>query len=606
MPRLTDEQLSKNVDQLLQVVENMPLKEEGKTYLRGKIIIDVYDVWQFDDENNDYTLEEFLADNENPKYKNVKATYGIDNSTQWNRYVRNFFNSAKKFRNKVLVKYLEDLEKLSPAEKTLKISQQLEKFSKAALFHKYGIEEIKDPVWNKQVQDILGEQMKFAKEQAKYITKTNLPITEEDLVHELYIVEQLENKIAFEGVRYQKECDEFWQKKTFDPAYMGNYIRNDLVKFMNNFIIEKLRPLNQFEKNKYLMFSAKQFETHTPPKRHKAFQIKFNDAYWFPNPMPFKENETWMLRYANLYWKHYSRNFEMLKEAFMNIYESFYKNLEKQQPIYVDRDYNQFLKDLYYTYPLYRSPVNFYFQWKENLKYLKNEILENLIVLPAESKIHYLQRMSIKFNELLEDAITSKKQYEKLFVEFKTSEEEVLHQRHLENDLVQILNSDPPSFRDTLEPDFHPQTINLQTDFYNYNYGQIIREALEFVNNQINVLGPNTKSLENNKTENNLLTEDFDSLLPTDRQSYILDMLEDLGITVNGKSVLTERKKSAVRGIAEALLEANFLPAFSLEKSYRMLADKIGVEIKSSLDFSTTSQTFKRKTEQYLKNNPPE
>ncbi|WP_262896500.1 hypothetical protein [Chryseobacterium sp. KMC2] len=44
MARLSDEQLSKYVDQLMQLVAKLPLKDAGKDYLQAQIIIDVYDV----------------------------------------------------------------------------------------------------------------------------------------------------------------------------------------------------------------------------------------------------------------------------------------------------------------------------------------------------------------------------------------------------------------------------------------------------------------------------------------------------------------------------------------------------------------------------------
>lgn len=606
MAHLDDNNLSKKVDALLQFINTLPLKEPGKIYLRGKVIVDVYDIWHFDDENNSYSFEEFIADPENPKYDGVKATYGIDNEAQWNRYLNTFVENIKKVRNQAVIKYFDGLDSLSPQEKVVSLSNQLEKFSKAELFNKHGIKEIKDPVWHNQLKEILGTQIQFAKEQSEYITASNLPITEENPNNELFIVEEIENKIAFEGVRYKRECEDFWQTKTFNPSYMGSYIENDLVKFIQNFLYEKLRPLNNFERNKYLIFSAKQFETHTPPKRFKAFRYKFHDAYWHPNPMPFKENETWMFRYSNHYWKHYTLKFDLLKSTFMKVYNDFYEDKPSNQPMYVNTCLNNFLKDLYYTYPLYNSPVSFYYQWQNNLKALQQEVLENLILLPQESKQPYLDKILIQLQDLYKDAVTSKDVYDEMFTKYSTTIDDVLRQGDLSNPLVKILNSDPPNFHQTLEPEFHPQTINLQTDFYNYHYGLVISSAIEFINAQVN------KTMNvvvfNNQNEGNRIEFiiAFDNILSSSKQSYLLELLEDLGITVNGKSVLTERKKSALRGVAEALLEANFLPAFSLEKSYRMLAEKIGAEIKSKLDFTNTSQEFKSKTERYLKNNPPE
>ncbi|MBL3548866.1 hypothetical protein [Chryseobacterium sp. KMC2] len=141
-------------------------------------------------------MDEYLADPKNPRYNNVKAAYGIENISQWKRYATTFVNNIKKVRTAYLKKYLDSLDRLSPQEKSVAISKQLEKFNKADLFHKYGITEIKDPEWNEQVKDVLSNKMKFAKEQAFYITNTEIPVRESGQNDDrVYIVEELEDRL---------------------------------------------------------------------------------------------------------------------------------------------------------------------------------------------------------------------------------------------------------------------------------------------------------------------------------------------------------------------------------------------------------------------------
>src|SRR5690606_20183787 len=96
----------------------------------------------------------------------------------------------------------------------------------------------------------------------------------------------------------------------------------------------------------------------------------------------------------------------------------------------------------------------------------------------------------------------------------------------------------------------------------------------------------------------------FESAISHEKQKYILQLLEDLGLTNNGRSLITERKKSALRGVAEALIESNILSALSLEKSYRLIAEKIGLALSSKLDYTNTSIDFKKKADQYIKDHP--
>jgi len=796
MARLSDEQLSKYVDQLMQLVAKLPLKHEGKDYLQAQIIIDVYDVWQFDDESNTFSLDDYLADPKNPQYNNVKATYGIENISQWKRYATTFVNNIKKVRTAYLKKYLDSLERLSPQEKSVAISKQLEKFNKADLFHKYGITEIKDPEWNEQVKDILSNKMKFAKEQAFYITSTEIPVREPDQNDDtVYIVEELEDWMAWEGVRYIKKTEHFGSENRFDPGYFGRFIATDLAKRMEEFIMSKIRPLNQFEINKYLALSSKQFETFTPPKRHKAFQLKFHDAYWHPNPMPYKENETWQKRYSNHFWKHYTRNFDFLKESFMSLYRTFYSNFSQLNSNGGNNTANiqlpKFLKLIENENPTNESPLKSYYEWENSLQELKIEILDNLSLLRSENKQDYLEKVSLLLQKFTNRNYVEKQLYLGLLIEYDLNIMDVLTSDNIDNELINAIRSKALIFDDSMPPNYYESINDLQYTFYNYHLGRFVSQAATFTQNKIQGLsdivsnnGKNTETkpddievayikemygdgfmpkslnistdalyralstlpikLHKSKTpadnyfrwqnlkkeldwevSSNLLKLDgvFDkniylskliaeftdwtfykeydkeliedweleygqnfinairsserdndfvkqmrrpfsdldtgglewielkkikdirehvnnymflsfvnhclgflkkyksdlekvnatkpphaktesivtfekTILPA-KQKYILKMLEDLSLTNNGKSIISERKKSALRGIAEALIESNIL-SLSLEKSYRIIAEKINVEVRSKIDISYTSDIYKKKALKYI------
>lgn len=801
MARLSDDQLSKYVDQLMQLVAKLPLKQEGKDYLQAQIIIDAYDVWQFDDENNTFSLEEYLADPQNPQYNNVKATYGIENISQWKRYATTFVNKLKKVRTAYLEKYLDSLDKLTPQEKSIAISKQLEKFNKADLFHKYGITEIRDPEWNEQVKDILSNKMKFAKEQAFYLTNTEIPVREPDQNDDtVYIVEELEDWMAWEGVRYVKKTENFGSENRFDPGYFGRFIATDLAKRMEEFILGKIRPLNQYEVNKYLALSAKQFDTFTPPKRHKAFQLKFHDAYWYPNPMPYKENETWQNRYSNHFWKHYTRNFEFLKESFMSLYRTFYSNFSQLNSNGGNNTANiqlqKFLKLIENENPLNESPLKYYHDWENSLQELKIEILDNLSLLRSENKQDYLEKVSLSLQKFSNRNYVQKQVYLGLLIEYDLNTMDVLTSDNIDNELISAIRSNAIIFDDSMPPNYYESINDLQHTFYNYHLGRIVNDAATFTQNKIQGLSENVstkhelteidpesievsfikemygdgfmpKSLNiatdalyralstlpvklhksktpadnyfrwqnlkreldwevssnllklqsvfdkkiylskliaeftdwtfykeydkelideweleygqnfinairsserdndfvkqmrrpfsdldtggleweelkkikdirenvNNymflsfvnhclvflnkyKSDLEMISESklpgdnaacivtFESAISHEKQKYILQILEDLGLTNNGRSLITERKKSALRGVAEALIESNILSALSLEKSYRLIAEKIGLALSSKLDYTNTSIDFKKKADQYIKDHP--
>ncbi|WNW01862.1 hypothetical protein RRF68_00180 [Tenacibaculum sp. HL-MS23] len=143
---------------------------------------------------------------------------------------------------------------------------------------------------------------------------------------DLLLVEELEKRIAIEAVEYKKNCDDYWETYTFDPTYFDAFISGELYTIFLNAIYERIKPLNDFEINKYLTLSVNQFKTHIPQKRAEAFKRIYHDTYWHPNYMEYNPNQ-----YENKYpvhvWKHYTNHFHLFKEASENILQDFKKGL---------------------------------------------------------------------------------------------------------------------------------------------------------------------------------------------------------------------------------------------------------------------------------------
>lgn len=95
----------------------------------------------------------------------------------------------------------------------------------------------------------------------------------------------------------------------------------------------------------------------------------------------------------------------------------------------------------------------------------------------------------------------------------------------------------------------------------------------------------------------------LEDLLTAEAEDFLLKMLEDLKITTNGKASLSERRKGALRGVIEAAIEKKVLPQMSLETLCKYVAAKIGLELKSKLDFSETSEKNRRDALQYISAN---
>lgn len=99
------------------------------------------------------------------------------------------------------------------------------------------------------------------------------------------------------------------------------------------------------------------------------------------------------------------------------------------------------------------------------------------------------------------------------------------------------------------------------------------------------------------------IKETLETLVNEKNQLFISKMMEDLNITLNGKSKISERKKGAIRGVVEALKENKILPDKSLDFLSRILGEKIGLKINSKLDFTNTSQKYKQEANNYISKN---
>lgn len=133
-------------------------------------------------------------------------------------------------------------------------------------------------------------------------------------------------------------------------------------------------------------------------------------------------------------------------------------------------------------------------------------------------------------------------------------------------------------------------------------YIKTIKKWLENEKSFLKEIQPSIKEL---PAVNNSIEHNFETILSDQvKRQYVLNLLEDLSIISNGQSILSTRKKGALRGVVEALREDNILPQLGIDKLCKIIANQIGLELKSKLDFSDISKKFQKEAKQYIKNNP--
>lgn len=148
--------------------------------------------------------------------------------------------------------------------------------------------------------------------------------------------------------------------------------------------------------------------------------------------------------------------------------------------------FRQLLKDWEFNYPLKYAPLSYFHMWKENLRYFRIEVLDNLMQIPDSAKIHYLDNLKYQISECQKAAHTSEQEYISLLSKYNTNKRDILERTDYENKIFEVINAEVPSFHESMEPDFFPDTLNIQHVFYNYHYGEAIKEAISFLDEQTN------------------------------------------------------------------------------------------------------------------------
>ncbi len=210
-----------------------------------------------------------------------------------------------------------------------------------------------------------------------------------DNFKDLLLVEELEKRVAIEAAEYKKNCDDYWETYTFDPTYFDTFISGELYTIFLNAIYERIKPLNDFEINKYLTLSLNQFNTHTPTKRAEEFKRIYHNTYWFPNYMEYNPNQ-----YENKYpvhvWKHYANHFHLFKEASENILQDFKKGLigsGRKQEVIAKPKTKLKSKHNSFTYKKWRFEST-------NLTYLKESLIDKKLIASDTELKHFRKAFS--------------------------------------------------------------------------------------------------------------------------------------------------------------------------------------------------------------------
>lgn len=316
---------------------------------------------------------------------------------------------------------------------------------------------------------------------------------------EIFLVEELENRLAIEAVRYKHKIDEEWETNRFDPSYFDNFITGSLYAEFIQALYDRVKPLNSHEANRFLTLSVAQFKTHTPEKRFKDFVLNYWHTKWFPNLMSDDVADE-DVKYATHIWNHYTNHFHLFSTSIDKAVEDFKAGFIGSQPTHSKTDaitptikyeaFNHYLKQFQYNYPYQTTVFDFKFSMKDYLDYFRTEILENIVHLDKDNRKPYLNKLKYELESKQEHAYTKKETIDEWLTKYNLASEDAIRVDNSNNELYKILATEPPKFEEEFEENFNRDTHGIQTDFYNYYYGTNLVAAIAFIDEQILQLHP--------------------------------------------------------------------------------------------------------------------
>ncbi len=362
---------------------------------------------------------------------------------------------------------------------------------------------------------------------------------------EMLLVEELENSLIRMGIYYKGKIENDWESNKFDPTYFDTYISGHLYTEFLSSIYERIKPLNSQEISRFLTLSVAQFTTHTPAKREKDFILNYWNTYWYPNEMGVtpREHEE---KYAKHILKHYANHFHLFKEATEKALEDFksgllgspttlMKTISANALQIKNESLNIFLKQLTYNYPYRVSTLFFKYSMRDNLDYLKQEILDNLITLSKDDRKPYLNKLKYNIGNNRQHSTITKDDINIWLKKYNIASEEDIRFTKEGNVIYRILDSEPPTMDEEFEENFNRDTHDIQFEFYNYYYGLYIDEAVKFIDEQINEHSPNpiAASLNNQeKLEQKQTNAKLKTNLSVPQLAYLFRLLNDLNPSI--------------------------------------------------------------------------
>lgn len=155
-----------------------------------------------------------------------------------------------------------------------------------------------------------------------------------------------------------------------------------------------------------------------------------------------------------------------------------------------ETNYLIFFDSLKYNYPIESPPYIIKMGWDQKFPLFKSEVLNNLLKIENVDRLPYLNLLFDSFHKLLKNCNTNKDILDRFYRKYKTSEDDFYTIKDLNNPLHVFLISPVTDLFERNMDDIQIEMYQIQTAFYNYHYSQVVRNALLFIQSQIELFTP--------------------------------------------------------------------------------------------------------------------
>lgn len=613
MNKLTTEQRKEQIENLTQFLDFLEIKQPDRDYIK-KDIVTAFLSETFYDESP--PVQTIVQSEMNPKdiyaKLSIKKTVGVTTKEQVQRYAIFIIKFIKDKYDNSFILFIRNLRSLPLKNRIVLLRKKKKEFERLDFVRNEITKDLDNFDWiigyyNTTIEEL--EQAEKTLEAEELLDEMGLSETSNLPKYEIFNFNSSENEEGKPDIEteYAYE-DDFFFKRIYKPIVeidkqsLTSIFEIDIEEF-ESFYFEKLPHFEKKFDATEIDFAKEYLEylddiLNAPQYIPNGTESENLQKFW--SPLLFD------ISFAkfNLIKKLGERRFEYSTNKKINFIRNRIKHCESNLEINTDSNISENKKENYKTssenrffkiaqrfnvdtVPSNKAHQNLLFDSHINEATIDfiNEITENVSNSNIDNKLFYLKRIKARLTHSLE---VNFKYYDPDLNQLFLKQRKVLEKPDF------FLNDDFPE----IQKEYLYSLVNNRTKIFNY-----ITFCKAGITNKENDKLKNSPSKDIQSKDSDILGTSLECLLNEEKVSFLNELLENLNITKDGKYILGEKRKGAILGIAEALLENYIVPEISKTILCKIIAKQINLNIGPKLNTSTTSNKYKKEATNYIKTN---